>query len=115
MSSRACACIVPITLESPASQQCSRHTSGAFGHEFPHAALTTTEVAWLCSHCARDQRRGPRFVSHLTGALRADSLADPGRRSARRREMTVAYALSALLTVALFVYLLYALLRPEKF
>jgi K+-transporting ATPase KdpF subunit len=29
--------------------------------------------------------------------------------------MTVAYALSALLTVALFVYLLYALLRPEKF
>jgi len=25
------------------------------------------------------------------------------------------YALSALLTVALFVYLLYALLRPEKF
>jgi K+-transporting ATPase KdpF subunit len=29
--------------------------------------------------------------------------------------MTVAYALSALLTVALFGYLLYALLRPEKF
>jgi K+-transporting ATPase KdpF subunit len=29
--------------------------------------------------------------------------------------MTVAYAVSALLTVALFVYLLYALLRPEKF
>jgi K+-transporting ATPase KdpF subunit len=29
--------------------------------------------------------------------------------------MTVACAVSALLTVALFVYLLYALLRPEKF
>jgi K+-transporting ATPase KdpF subunit len=29
--------------------------------------------------------------------------------------MTVAYAVSALLAVALFVYLLYALLRPEKF
>ncbi len=29
--------------------------------------------------------------------------------------MNLAYALSALLTVALFVYLLYALLRPEKF
>jgi len=29
--------------------------------------------------------------------------------------MTVAYALSALLTVSLVVYLLYALLKPEKF
>jgi K+-transporting ATPase KdpF subunit len=29
--------------------------------------------------------------------------------------MSLAYALSALLTVALFVYLLYALLKPEKF
>jgi K+-transporting ATPase KdpF subunit len=29
--------------------------------------------------------------------------------------MNIAYALSALLTVALFVYLLYALLKPEKF
>lgn len=29
--------------------------------------------------------------------------------------MSVAYALSALLTVGLLVYLLYALLRPEKF
>jgi K+-transporting ATPase KdpF subunit len=29
--------------------------------------------------------------------------------------MKLAYALSALLTVALFVYLLYALLKPEKF
>ena len=29
--------------------------------------------------------------------------------------MSVIYALSALLTVALFIYLLYALVRPEKF
>lgn len=29
--------------------------------------------------------------------------------------MSVPYALSALLTVGLLVYLLYALLRPEKF
>jgi len=29
--------------------------------------------------------------------------------------MTVIYAVSALLTAALFVYLLYALIRPEKF
>jgi K+-transporting ATPase KdpF subunit len=29
--------------------------------------------------------------------------------------MSVMYAVSALLTVALFVYLLYALFRPEKF
>lgn len=29
--------------------------------------------------------------------------------------MSVVYAVSALLTVALFVYLLYALIRPEKF
>ena len=29
--------------------------------------------------------------------------------------MSVAYALSALLTVGLLAYLLYALLRPEKF
>jgi K+-transporting ATPase KdpF subunit len=29
--------------------------------------------------------------------------------------MNVIYALSALLTLALFVYLLYALIRPEKF
>jgi K+-transporting ATPase KdpF subunit len=29
--------------------------------------------------------------------------------------MSVVYALSALLTAALFAYLLYALLRPEKF
>jgi len=29
--------------------------------------------------------------------------------------MRVIYALSALLTVALFIYLLYALVRPEKF
>ncbi|HTL21216.1 MAG TPA: K(+)-transporting ATPase subunit F [Steroidobacteraceae bacterium] len=29
--------------------------------------------------------------------------------------MSVIYALSALLTVALFIYLLYALIRPEKF
>ena len=29
--------------------------------------------------------------------------------------MRVIYALSALLTVALFIYLLYALIRPEKF
>jgi K+-transporting ATPase KdpF subunit len=29
--------------------------------------------------------------------------------------MSVIYAVSALLTVALFVYLLYALLKPEKF
>jgi K+-transporting ATPase KdpF subunit len=29
--------------------------------------------------------------------------------------MSVIYAVSALLTVALFVYLLYALIRPEKF
>jgi K+-transporting ATPase KdpF subunit len=29
--------------------------------------------------------------------------------------MSVIYAVSALLTVALFIYLLYALLRPEKF
>ena len=28
--------------------------------------------------------------------------------------MSVVYAVSALLTVALFVYLLYALIRPEK-
>lgn len=29
--------------------------------------------------------------------------------------MKLIYAVSALLTVALFVYLLYALLKPEKF
>ena len=29
--------------------------------------------------------------------------------------MTAIYAVSALLSVALFVYLLYALIRPEKF
>jgi len=29
--------------------------------------------------------------------------------------MSVMYAVSALLTVALFAYLLYALLKPEKF
>jgi K+-transporting ATPase KdpF subunit len=29
--------------------------------------------------------------------------------------MNVIYAVSALLTLALFVYLLYALIRPEKF
>jgi K+-transporting ATPase KdpF subunit len=29
--------------------------------------------------------------------------------------MSVIYAVGALLTVALFVYLLYALIRPEKF
>jgi K+-transporting ATPase KdpF subunit len=29
--------------------------------------------------------------------------------------MSVIYAVSALLTVALFTYLLYALFRPEKF
>jgi K+-transporting ATPase KdpF subunit len=29
--------------------------------------------------------------------------------------MSILYALSALLTVALFAYLLYALLKPEKF
>jgi K+-transporting ATPase KdpF subunit len=29
--------------------------------------------------------------------------------------VSVAYALGALLTLALFVYLLYALLKPEKF
>ena len=29
--------------------------------------------------------------------------------------MSVIYGVSALLTVALFVYLLYALIRPEKF
>ncbi len=29
--------------------------------------------------------------------------------------MSAVYAVSALLTVALFIYLLYALLRPEKF
>jgi K+-transporting ATPase KdpF subunit len=29
--------------------------------------------------------------------------------------MSIIYALSALLTAALFVYLLYALIRPEKF
>jgi len=29
--------------------------------------------------------------------------------------MSVIYAVGALLTVALFVYLLYALLKPEKF
>ncbi|HEY1875629.1 MAG TPA: K(+)-transporting ATPase subunit F [Steroidobacteraceae bacterium] len=29
--------------------------------------------------------------------------------------MSVIYAVSALLTVALFIYLLYALIRPEKF
>ena len=29
--------------------------------------------------------------------------------------MTVIYAVSALLTAALFAYLLYALIRPEKF
>jgi len=29
--------------------------------------------------------------------------------------MSVIYALSGLLTVALFIYLLYALIRPEKF
>ncbi len=29
--------------------------------------------------------------------------------------MTAVYAVSGLLTVALFIYLLYALIRPEKF
>ncbi|HSY05219.1 MAG TPA: K(+)-transporting ATPase subunit F [Steroidobacteraceae bacterium] len=29
--------------------------------------------------------------------------------------MNIVYAVSALLTVALFAYLLYALLKPEKF
>ena len=29
--------------------------------------------------------------------------------------MTAIYAVSALLTAALFIYLLYALIRPEKF
>jgi K+-transporting ATPase KdpF subunit len=29
--------------------------------------------------------------------------------------MSVIYAVSALLTVALFIYLLYALIKPEKF
>jgi len=29
--------------------------------------------------------------------------------------MSVTYAVSGLLTLALFVYLLYALIRPEKF
>jgi len=29
--------------------------------------------------------------------------------------MTVMYAVGALLTAALFIYLLYALIRPEKF
>jgi K+-transporting ATPase KdpF subunit len=29
--------------------------------------------------------------------------------------MSIIYAVSALLTAALFIYLLYALIRPEKF
>jgi K+-transporting ATPase KdpF subunit len=29
--------------------------------------------------------------------------------------MSIIYAVGALLTVALFIYLLYALIRPEKF
>jgi K+-transporting ATPase KdpF subunit len=32
-----------------------------------------------------------------------------------RRVMSAAYVISAILTLGLFVYLLYALFRPEKF
>ena len=59
--------------------------------------------------------RGFHFHPHTGRTVRRDLRTHRGYRAACGHEMSVPYALSALLTAGLFAYLLYALLKPEKF
>jgi K+-transporting ATPase KdpF subunit len=58
---------------------------------------------------------GFRVSAYYQRALRAYPLACLGDFAAREHQVTGLYALSALLALALGGYLLYALIRPEKF
>ena len=58
---------------------------------------------------------GRRFHPRPGRSVRRDTLARGRRCAARERRVNVIYAVSALLTAALFAYLLYALFKPEKF
>src|SRR4029077_11455159 len=108
-------CIARITLESAASQQCSRHSSPAESQGFLHAMLTVRPVAYPIPAVLAERCGGFCLHPRLGRPLSGDSLADRCHLAARTAPMNVIYALSALLTAALLVYLLYALIRPEKF
>jgi len=60
-------------------------------------------------------RRGPRFFTGCHSALCRDVLAGLGDWSPRESPMTTIYLVGGLLCIALGGYLLYALIKPERF
>lgn len=81
---------------------------------FPNAELTQPV---LTSHAGNPAggHRGFYFPSCARCAVCGDALAARHRVTTWRRRMNVAYAISGLLALALFAYLIYALVKPEKF
>ena len=59
--------------------------------------------------------RGCHFHSSHRRFVRGDALAGLGHLAARRDSMSALYWVSGLLTLGLFAYLLYALIKPERF
>ena len=82
---------------------------------FPHSTLTPGRVASPLHRRFAEGRHGLRFHSHHRGAVCRDAFSRVGDLAPRRLRVSTMYAVSGLLALGLCVYLLYAMLKPEKF
>src|ERR1700728_4491411 len=81
--------------------------------DFTNAALTGASLQSLV--VAKGGRRGRHISIGCHCAVCRNALAGLGDRSPQESAMTTIYLISGLLCVALCGYLLYALIKPEKF
>jgi K+-transporting ATPase KdpF subunit len=86
--------------------------SFAYG-DFPNAALTGASLQ--SPTLPKGDRRGRHISIGCHRAVRRNALAGLGDRSPQECPMTTIYLISGLLCVALCGYLVYALIKPEKF
>jgi K+-transporting ATPase KdpF subunit len=81
--------------------------------DFTNAALTGALLQ--SSTLPKGGRHGRRICIGCHCALRRDARTGLGDRSPQESAMTTIYLIGGLLCVALGAYLLYALIKPEKF
>jgi K+-transporting ATPase KdpF subunit len=82
---------------------------------FPHCPLTAGALPWPPFCRAAEVGRGHRLHSGHCGPLCGLALGRVGHLASRERLVNVAYVVSGVLALALCVYLLYAMFKPEKF
>jgi len=103
--------------KNPDGQVCEnpRHAEGIRCRYFSSQRANARSDNVRSGHLDGGLSRGRDFHSSHRGPVRSHSLARVGRLTTLGDGMSALYWVSGLLTLGLFAYLLYALIKPERF